>query len=92
MTFYLYVLQNQWIVITLLSAVALVLLFSLTYQAMWHPRGTEEKSEKIGIRDFGSFLAWLLSFVPWVIILVVTGSVLFTIATVVAKSCTPPNW
>jgi Na+/proline symporter len=92
MMLYLYVQQNQWIVITLLVGVALMLLFCLTYQSMWHPRRVEEKSEQIRITGPASFFAWLLSFVPWVIILAVLGCVLFTLATVVSKSRNPPNW
>lgn len=92
MMFYLYVLQNQWIVATLLVGIGLVLLCALTYQALWHPRGVEEKSEEIKITGPGSFMTWLLSFVPWVIILIVAGCTAFTIATVVSKSFSPPNW
>ena len=92
MMLYLYVQQNGWIVITLLTAVALMLLFCLTYQAMWRPRGVEEKSEEIKVKGPLSFMAWLLSFVPWVIILLILACVSFTIATVVAKACKPPNW
>jgi ABC-type multidrug transport system permease subunit len=92
MMLYLYVQQNQWIVTTLLVGVALMLLFCLTYHAMWHPRGVEQKSEQIKVKGPMSFLAWLLTFVPWVIVLVVVGSVLFTIATVISKAARPPNW
>jgi hypothetical protein len=92
MMLYLYVQQNQWIVTTLLVGVALMLLFCLAYQAMWHPRGVEEKSEQIKITGPVSFMTWLLSFVPWILILIVSGCVFFTIATIVAKSCSPPNW
>jgi TRAP-type mannitol/chloroaromatic compound transport system permease large subunit len=92
MMFYLYVLQNQWIAITLLSGVMLTLIFCLTYQSMWHPRGVEQESEKVQIRGVRSLFKWLLSFVPWVVILLVLGSIAFTIATVVAKVMDPPNW
>lgn len=93
MMLYLYVQQNQWIVTTLLVGVALMLIFCLTYQAMWHPRGTERKSgETAAAKRPQGFFPWLLSFVPWVIILIVLGTVTFTIATVASKACRPPNW
>jgi hypothetical protein len=92
MTFYLYVLQNQWIFITLLSGLFLTLLMCLTYQALWHPRGVEEKAEKVEVRGTKGFFNWLLGFVPWVIVLLVAGSVVFTVLTLVAKSMDPPNW
>jgi heme/copper-type cytochrome/quinol oxidase subunit 2 len=88
----LYVLQNQWIVITLLAGVALMLLFCLTYSAMWRPRGEEEKSQSIKVKGMTGFLESFLSVVPWVIILLVLASASFTVATLVAKSCRPPNW
>lgn len=92
MMLYFYVQQNQWIAMTLLIGIALMLLFCLTYQAMWRPRKVEAKAEQVEIRNVSTFFTWLLSFVPWVIILIVIGCTAFTIATVVSKSCSPPNW
>ncbi|GFO54042.1 hypothetical protein GMSM_10490 [Geomonas sp. Red276] len=92
MMLYIYVQQNQWIVATLLAGIALALLFCLIYQAMWHPRGVEKKAEEIEVTAPPNFFRWLLSFVPWVLILIVLGSAIFTIATVMSKSANPPNW
>ena len=92
MMLYLYVLQHQWIVITLLSAIAVTLLFCLTYQALWLPRGLEERSEQIKVKDFSSFLVWLRSFMPWVIIVLFLGSIAFTVFEIVENSTIPPNW
>ena len=92
MMLYLYVQQNIWIVITLLAGVALMLLFCLTYHAMWSPRGEEAKNETIKAKDFASFFAWIRSFVSWVLILIILMSVAFTILTVLAKMSRPPNW
>lgn len=92
MMLYLYVQQNQWIVITLLSGIALTLLFCLTYQAMWLPRKIEGRSEVIKVKDAKSFFAWLTSFIPWLLILLVLASVSYTIAEVAQNACLPPNW
>lgn len=92
MMLYLYVQQHQWIAITLLLAVVLMLLFCLTYQAMWLPRGIEGKSEVIKVTDLKSFFTWIRSFVPWVVILLFLACASFTIATVASKACRPPNW
>lgn len=92
MMLYLYVLQNQWIVMTLLAGIALTLIFCLTYSSMWRQRAVEGKSEEIKVKDLRSFFAWIFSFVPWVVILIVLACVAFTIATVMEKSCIPPNW
>ena len=92
MMLHLYVLQHQWIVITLLVAVALVLVFCLTYQAMWLPRGIEGRSEHIEVKDVKSFLTWITQFMPWVLILVIIATVAFTIFKVVENARIPPNW
>ncbi|HBA87281.1 MAG TPA: hypothetical protein DCZ75_04615 [Geobacter sp.] len=92
MMLYLYVLQNQWLIMTLLAGCILTLILCLTYQALWLPRGTEEKSEEIKVKDFTSFLTWIRSFVPWVIILLVLASLAFTIFEIVENHSIPPNW
>jgi len=92
MMLYLYVLQNQWIVITLLAGVAIMLLFCLTYQALWLPRGLEERSEQIKVEDVGSFFTWLRSFMPWVIILLFLASTAFTVYEISQNHKIPPNW
>jgi F0F1-type ATP synthase assembly protein I len=88
----LYVQQHQWIVVALLSGVALMLIFCLTYAAMWRPRGTEEQSEEIKVQDAGTFIKSFLSIVPWVLILLMLASASFTVITLVMKTCKPPNW
>lgn len=92
MMLYLYVLQHQWIVITLLSGVALTLFFCLTYQALWLPRGIEGKGEAIKVKDARSFLVWLRSFYPWVLILLTLAIGAFTIFEVMENAGIPPNW
>ncbi|HBG05668.1 MAG: hypothetical protein A2075_09675 [Geobacteraceae bacterium GWC2_58_44] len=88
----LYVLQHQWIVITLVLGVALVLVFCLTYQAMWLPRGIEGRSETVKVKDLKTFFAWITQFMPWVLILVVVGAVTYTIIKVLENARIPPNW
>ena len=88
----LYVQQHQWIVITLLIGVSLVLVFCLTYSAMWRPRGEEVKSETVKIKGPASLIKSFLSVVPWVLILLVLASASFTVATLFTKACHPPNW
>jgi len=88
----LYVLQHQWILITLLAGVALTLVFCLTYQALWLPRGIEGKSEMIKVKDVRSFFTWITQFMPWVLILLIVGTVAFTIVKVAENARIPPNW
>lgn len=92
MMLYLYVLQNQWIVLSLVVGVILMLLLCLTYQALWVPRGTEKESEKIKVKDVRSFFVWIKSFVPWTITLLILGSLTFTIFEIIRNHAIPPNW
>jgi F0F1-type ATP synthase assembly protein I len=88
----LYVQQHQWIVIALLAGMALMLVFCLSYLALWRPRRYPGQSTvpKAGVTV--SFLSGVKNFVPLVLIVLAVASVSFTIATVLAKSCRPPNW
>lgn len=92
MMLYLYVLQNQWIVITLLAGCVIALLFCLTYQALWLPRGLEEKSEKVEVKDVRSFFVWLRSFMPWVVILLFLATAAYTVFEIAENHSIPPNW
>lgn len=92
MTFNLYVLQNQWIVATLLAGIALMLLFCLTYSAMWRPKEEEKKAEETKVKGAGSFLRAFIAVVPWTIILVSLASAAYTITSLVLRSLMPPNW
>jgi F0F1-type ATP synthase assembly protein I len=88
----LYVQQHQWIVITLLGGTALMLLFCLTYLAMWRPRHIESKSQLIKPNGLTGLFYLARSFVPLVLVILALACVSFTIATVLAKACRPPNW
>jgi type II secretory pathway component PulM len=92
MMLYLYVLQNQWIVLSLLGGTILTLLLCLTYQALWVPRGTEKESERIKVKDLRSFFVWIKSFVPWTITLLILASLTFTIVEIFRNYAIPPNW
>jgi Na+/melibiose symporter-like transporter len=88
----LYVQQNQWIVATLLSGVALMLLFCLSYSAMWRPRDEEKKSETIKATGMRTFFISFMSIVPWVLILLAMASASYTVVSLILRTCYPPNW
>ncbi len=92
MSFNLYVQQNQWIVVALLAGSALMLLLCLAFRAMWRPRREEIKEESHRIAGVEDFFRWLLTFMPWALILVIIGSAIYTITHVLAAVSHLPNW
>ncbi|SNB46683.1 hypothetical protein [Geobacter sp. DSM 9736] len=93
MYFSLYVQQNQWIVVSLLAGIILTIMLWLTYWAMWRPRRHESVREpRIEIRGPGSFFRWVLTFMPWVLVLVIIGTTLYTITHLYLAATTVPNW
>ena len=93
MMFSLYVQQNQWIVVALLVGMVLTMLMCLTYWDMWRPRRMESKrAQPMPITGILSFLRWIPTFAPWVLILVVAGTTLYTIAQLYMATTAPPNW
>ena len=93
MTFNLYVQQNQWIVVTLLAGGALMLLTCLTYLAMWRPREEESKREsEIHVQGPISFFQWVLTFMPWPLVLIIVGTLVYGVAHTVMAMTQLPNW
>lgn len=93
MLFSLYVQQNQWIVVALLWGGVLTMLTCLSYWAMWRPREMERgKEREIAVRGPVTFFRWLLTFMPWVLVLIIAGSGLYTVAHLFMAARTLPNW
>jgi hypothetical protein len=93
MIFNLYVQQHRWIVLALLAGAVLVLLFALTYMAMWRPREEEsERESKIIIKGPVSFMKWLLTIMPWPLVLVVVGTFVYGAIHTAMAMIELPNW
>ena len=93
MMLYTYVQQNQWIVLALMVGLGLMLIFWLAYLAMWRPREDESiKAHVIRITGIRSFFRWLLTFFPWILIVLVIISILYTLAHTTAAIIAVPNW
>jgi ABC-type multidrug transport system permease subunit len=91
--FNLYVQQNQWIVLALMAGIGLMLIFWLTYLAMWRPREDESiMANMIKITGINSFFRWVVSFFPWVLIVLVFISIMYTLAHTIAAIIVVPNW
>lgn len=92
MMFNLYVQQNRWIMAALLAGTILTLMMVLTYSALWRPREMEQIQERIRITGPGSFCQWLLSFMPWVLVLVILISFAYTLTHLADAARHLPNW
>jgi Na+/melibiose symporter-like transporter len=92
MMFNLFVQQNQWVLLALLAGVGLTVLTVLTYFALWRSRELEHKEEEVRIRGPISFFKWVLTFTPWVLILLVTITLIYSITHIVMATMHTPNW
>jgi len=94
MMFNLFVQQNRWIMVALLAGAALAILLCLGYWAMWRPREMEkeEQEEQPAITGPVSFFSWVLSFMPWILILVIIVSIAYTVTHLLEAALHLPNW
>ena len=79
------VLQNQWLIFSLVGGTAIVFAVILLYMALWRPREEEEAAAE----DAGAVRR---SFMPWLIILMFGAAAVFAAAYVLRATLRPPNW
>ena len=88
---YLDVLENRWLMLTLLGGAALVLAVALGWLAFRRPR--QEGLPPVGCRGEAT-LGWLAGFVPWVLAVVAGGlavwGIVYTYVMIVTRYT--PNW
>ena len=84
--------QNQWLFGALFGGGALLLIFVLCYWAMWRPRKEEQEAERTEIGGVRAFLSWLIGTVPWVIILAIIGTAVYTLVHTGIAALETPNW
>ena len=78
------VLQNQWLIFSLVGGVAIVLAVILLYTALWRPRREETADEGAGpVRG---------SFMPWLIVLMIGATAFFAAVYAYRAFVRPPNW
>ena len=93
MSFNFYVRQNQWLIVTLLAGVALMILFCLTYLAMWRPREGEGDKEPRSEGHVGAnLLRMVLSVMPWPLLLIILITLVFGVIQTVMAMIHLPNW
>ena len=86
------VLHSQWLFGALFGGTVLLLMFVLCYWALWKPLKDEKVAEQQDMKGARSFFAWLLGIAPWVIILAVLGTVVYTIIHTGIAAVKTPNW
>lgn len=83
---------NKWVFNTIFGGAALVAIFILTCWAMWRPREEEKQVAELKIDGVRSFGTWLVGVVPWAVILVALGTLVFSIVHTLIAAVNPPNW
>lgn len=81
--------KYQAVILSLLGGGLLTILLTLGYFAMWTPRLKKENGKSIGDRA-GWKMTW--RFQPWIVILIVIGITIFSVAFMVQNILQPPNW
>ena len=80
-------LQSQWLALSLLGGAIVAAAMTLTFVSMWRPRTSADLPAPAGRPTRG----WFLSFMPWVLMLLYIGCVLYTAAYTIAYAMYPPN-
>jgi len=82
------VLQNRWLVLALFGGLALALVIVLAYLALWRsggsPGGPAPEMPETETHERGR--------VPWVVIILWAGAVVFSVGYVIFAILRPPTW
>jgi transposase len=88
--FNLYVLQNRQVILTVGAGLLLVLAFFLSYLSMKRPRRLEPYSPEESPVQLTWAEVW--SYIPWALILVYVGTLVYGIIDIIWRSGHPPNY
>ena len=80
------VLQDQWLILTLLGGLTLVLGVVLAYMAMWRRDAQQASAAQTGDAAAGSHR------MPLVLLVIFVALGIFAVAYTVSKALNPPNW
>ncbi|MFO0753887.1 MAG: hypothetical protein U0411_11265 [Thermodesulfovibrionales bacterium] len=84
--------QIRWVFAALAGGGILALLFVLSYTAMWKTRKVEGEQAQVRITGIRSFYLWLQAAFPWILLLTMAGTFLFSILYPLIRAAEPPNW
>ncbi len=85
-----WVLQDRWLILGFFGGLAMIVFVTLVYFAIWRPR--EEERVDFHITGLKSLFAWLIWFMPWILVLTYICTISFIIIYLVARHFNPPNW
>lgn len=88
--FNLYVLQNRQVILAVGTGLVLVLSFFLSYLPMKRARQPERYQSEESPGPFTWREVW--SYMPWILILVYGGTLIYSIIDLTWKSMHPPNY
>jgi hypothetical protein len=88
--FNLYILQNRHVILTVGTGVLLVLAFFLSYLPMKRPRGPEPWPSEESPVPFTWAEVW--SYIPWALVLVYVGTLIYGVIDIMWRSAHPPNY
>lgn len=83
--------RQHWMYFSLASGSIIMLATLLWYLAVWRERGAEKKAP-VEITDMRSFAQWFQLAFPWILILTILGTLIFSIVYPQIRSIYPPNW
>jgi ABC-type Fe3+ transport system permease subunit len=86
------VLHAQYVLLALFAGVLLVGYTILVYLAFWKSREKVAEEQEGARGDTLSTLAWLRSFMPWALTILILATLAFMIAYLVHFAYEPPNW
>lgn len=81
----------HWMFFALASGGITMLALLLWYLAVWKFRGTERKA-LLEITDVKSFMIWFQIAFPWILIMTIVGTFVFSIIYPQIRAVYPPNW
>lgn len=83
--------RQHWAFFALSLGGITMLSMALWYLAVWRERGAEKQAQ-VEITDLRTFAQWFQRAFPWVLILTLAGTILFSIIYPQLRAVYPPNW
>jgi hypothetical protein len=83
--------RQHWMFFSIAFGGVVMFTTVLWYLAVWRERGAEKRAQA-PITDVKSFALWFQRAFPWILILTILGTFLFSIVYPQLRAIHPPNW